>query len=228
MQLTGQQKGYGFVQFSADWAGIDAAMTAVSNLDNFIIDGVGYKCEVSYNTEELRRQLSNNGPAPSTASAPAASAMPSMAPMAQSQQQMPPQMSSPMQGMPMVGMMPLSASMHQPSMQPAMQNMQYGKQPSMLPMAPSMQAMPSVMMSMPSPAFKMERYPTQPYPMYQAMPMQQHGGGMPYYYEQVPYGQSREEYPAPAGYGPAGMSPLMLPQHHGNGQHMSNNHGHGY
>eukprot|EP00981_Chlorochromonas_danica_P001552 scaffold340_cov177-Ochromonas_danica.AAC.8 len=61
---TGQQKGYAFVQYTADWQGIDAAMAAVANLDNLIIDGVGYKCEVSYHTEELRHQLIVTGVPP--------------------------------------------------------------------------------------------------------------------------------------------------------------------
>lgn len=92
VQVTGQQKGYAFVQYTPDWAGVDAATTAVANLDNFIIDGVGYKCEVSYNTEELRRQLlsSNSPPVPSTHITPPAPLMiPQSMPqsMAQSMQQ---------------------------------------------------------------------------------------------------------------------------------------------
>lgn len=55
--VTGYQKGYAFVQFSNDVAGIEASYQAASQVNNAIINGVGYKCEVSHQTEELRRQV---------------------------------------------------------------------------------------------------------------------------------------------------------------------------
>lgn len=54
------------MQYTTDWAGVDAAMQAAATLDNAVVEGVGYKCEVSYHTEELRRYLiANNVPHPS-------------------------------------------------------------------------------------------------------------------------------------------------------------------
>eukprot|EP00981_Chlorochromonas_danica_P011646 scaffold4174_cov182-Ochromonas_danica.AAC.6 len=55
--VTGYQKGYAFVQFSNDVHGIEASYQAASHVNNGVIDGVGYKCEVSHQTEELRRQV---------------------------------------------------------------------------------------------------------------------------------------------------------------------------
>eukprot|EP00981_Chlorochromonas_danica_P015471 scaffold12312_cov248-Ochromonas_danica.AAC.8 len=65
---TGLQKGYAFVQYTCDLAGVNAAYTAVSHMDNAIVDNVEYKCEVSHSTEELRRQLLPSSPSPSSLS----------------------------------------------------------------------------------------------------------------------------------------------------------------
>lgn len=65
---TGLQKGYAFVQYTCDLAGVNAAYMAVSHMDNAIVDNVEYKCEVSHSTEELRRQLLPSSPSPSSLS----------------------------------------------------------------------------------------------------------------------------------------------------------------
>jgi hypothetical protein len=60
VQRSNRQSGYGFVHFSCDSAGIEAAFQAVAALDNSTIDGITYNVELSKN---LLKQFNADGSA---------------------------------------------------------------------------------------------------------------------------------------------------------------------
>jgi hypothetical protein len=75
-QRTNKQSGYGFVHFSGDSAGVEAAIQAVANIDNATIDGVTYNVELSKNLLKQFHSSAAGNSSASTSSATASSSAP--------------------------------------------------------------------------------------------------------------------------------------------------------